>query len=450
MVKLKTQNIAIGLFISFLTLIFAGKLLLSPPVMIAAFVLGMASFFFGDDNYCICFAMFLVPNIRIMDTSRLTILTNLLLLTPVLVRILKVRRINFTAMAHTVLLVTIDFIHVMYNQNFEDLVPNIASIVVLYYVESVLLDRYTVLRLSQIARMLAFGALFSAAMFFISNTRFIDMSIYMRGYRYAGYASDPNYYSLYICLAIAMLMILKQHKLYDYFMIFILIGIEFFTISKMAILVITLIFIYFIVKTVYNGFSRKTKFFRRLLIIAAVLMSIFSQFIVYMIDRLVVRAGISDDASVNLDTLTTRRSTLQLFYLGELLTNPLLLIFGYGVHYSEFYGTLNISHNTFLDIILSWGLIGLSVFISIFFTLIRGLIRICPEKMTTDHFLPLAVLGITFFALSCVSASMFWWIICAGLLSLKGIEENDRAADLYSSSGLQYRKIHIRLRNVSH
>lgn len=447
MVRINKQNFAIGLFISFLAFVCIGKLFISAPIMFFAFALAIASFFFGDDNYCICFAMFLVPNIRIMDTSRLTVLTNIMLLTPVLARILRVRKINFTAMTHTVLLITIDFIHVMYNQNYEDLVPNIGSIIVLYYIESVLLDRNTVLRLSQITRMLAFGAIFSAALYYVSYARYTDMSRFMRGYRYAAYASDPNYYSLYICLAIAMLMILKQHKLYDYFMIFILIGIEFFTISKMAILIIVLIFIYFTAKTVYNGFSRKTKFFRRLLIVAAVLMSIFSQFIVHMIDRLIVRSGITASDSVTLDTLTTRRSTLQLFYLGELITNPLLLIFGYGVHYTQFYGTLNISHNTFLDIILSWGLIGLAVFISIFFTLIRGLIRICPERITTDHFLPLAVLFITFFALSCVSASMFWWIICASLLSLRGIEENDRVA-LYSSSGIQRSKLRIRLRRI--
>ena len=409
------------MFASYILLAFTGKWLVSLPVMLVAFAAAEVSFFFGDDEYCICFALFLVPNIRMMDVGGIQVLTNLMLLTPVATRFIRVRKINFTALAHTTLLLGIDLIHIMYNRNFEDLIPNASSILVLYFVESTLLDKNTIIRLSHAARALALGAIFSAVFYFIIYTKYIDMSRYFRGYRYTAFASDPNYYSLYICLSIAMILILKKHLIYDYIIIFSLIAIELFTASKMAILLILLMLIYFSAKMIYSGFSRKTKFFRRLIIIGAVLVAVFSQFVVTMIDKLMTRV-FARGTNMTLDKLTTRRSTLQVMYMNKLIVNPILLLFGYGVHYNKFFES-NISHNTYLDIVLSWGLIGLAVFISIFFTTIRGLVAISSERLNTDHFLPLIVLVISFFSLSCVSASMFWWIICAALLSLRGIEE---------------------------
>ncbi len=130
----------------------------------------------------------------------------------------------------------------------------------------------------------------------------------------------------------------------------------------------------------------------------------------------------------------------------------MLLLFGYGLQYNEtdiYKGFQHIAHNTYLDVILSWGLVGVVILFAVFFRIVKMMNKNRLERLTVNHFLPMIVTGVTFFALSCLSATMFWWIICAALLPLEGLYSDETAYILHRSR-LQRRKFHFNVHGVAH
>lgn len=447
MVRINTNKLAKYCLIAFWTLVTLTKLFQIAFFFYPAIILGALGIILGDDTYRISFCLMLVPNIRMFDGLRITYIVNVLLALPLFAKILTDRKINSTALAHTLALISLELAHILYMQNYHYLLPNMAAIIMLYYVETVMLDRNADIRFNEIVRKFAFGTCYSAITYFIIHSRVTDMSIYLNGSRFSGYASDPNYFSLYICLAVTLIFVIKTHKVCDYIFLPILIATLLVTVSKMALLTLLVILLFFAARTVYYGFSYKTRFIKRFLMAGIALALVFIRQITNLISNTFNRFREHQGTAVDINTITSNRITLISFYSYELITNPLLLIFGYGMQYNEIYNE-NLSHNTFVDIILSWGLLGLFLFVSIFFTIIRRLLMYCPDKLTADYFFPLIVMCLMFLSLSCLSASMFWWIVCAALLPLKGCYNNEPAY-IDSSTGLQRRKIHLRMHRVS-
>ena len=450
MVKLNINKIARYCLIAFWVLVVVVKAVRIPAFYYPAILIGLMGLLIGDDTYRIGFCLMLVPNIRMFDTLGFTYAVNIMMIMPLIAKIIMDRKLNTTALAHTLLLMTMELAHILYQQTFEYLLPNMAALVLLYYIETILLDRKTKINFPEITRKFAFGSIFSAVVFFIINFRYMDMRIYLQGYRYTGYSSEPNYYSLYICLTIAMIFIIRQHKVRDYVYIGLLMFIEIFTLSKMALLTLLIILFFIAMKTVLNGFSYRTRFLKRFLVILIAAGIIFSKQIIDLVGNTIVRFRELNGTAIDLDSITTLRSSLMTFYFNMMLSDPVLILFGYGMQYNEYFGR-NLSHNTFFDILLSWGIPGVFLFFSIFFTIFRRLLSNCPERITVDHFFPMFILFLTFFALSCLSASMFWWVILAAFLPLKGIVYEDQRAFLVGdSTGVQRTKIRLRVRRVAH
>ena len=450
MVKLNLNKIARYCLIAFWVIIVVAKLFRIAEIYYPAILIGLMGLLIGDDTYRVGFCLMLVPNIRIFDALGFTYAVNVMMIMPLIAKIIMDRKVNATALAHTLILMTLELAHILYQQAYQNLLPNMAALVLLYYVESILLDRNTKINFPEITRKFAFGSIFSAVLFFVMNFRVIDMRIYLQGYRYTAYASDPNYFSLYICLAVAMIFILKQHQTRDYVYIGVLLFIELFTLSKMALMTLLIIVLYIAGKTVLNGFSYRTRFLKRFLVILIGAGIVFSKQIIDLAGNTIIRFRELNGTAIDLDSITTLRASLMMFYLNALITDPFLLLVGYGLQYNEILGE-NLSHNTLLDVVLSWGIPGFFLFFAIFFTITRRLLSNCPEKIGADHFFPLFILLITFFALSCLSASMFWWVILAAFLPLKGIVYEDQRAILVGdSTGVQRRKIRLRVRRVAH
>ena len=450
MVKLNLNKIARYCLIAFWVIIVVAKLFRIAEIYYPAILIGLMGLLIGDDTYRVGFCLMLVPNIRIFDALGFTYAVNIMMIMPLIAKIIMDRKVNATALAHTLILMALELAHILYQQAYNNLLPNMAALVLLYYVESILLDRNTKINFPEITRKFAFGSIFSAALFFVMNFRVIDMRIYLQGYRYTGYASEPNYYSLYICLTIAMIFIIRQHKVRDYVYIGLLMFIEMFTLSKMALLTLLVIIFFVALKTVLNGFSYRTRFLKRFLVILIGVGIVFSKQIIDLLSNTIIRFREHNGTAIDLDSITTLRASLMTFYFNQLISDPFLILFGYGLQYNEVIGR-GLSHNTFLDILLSWGIPGILLFFSIFFTIIRRLISNCPERIGVDHFFPMFILTLTFFALSCLSASMFWWVILAAFLPLKGIVYEDQRAILVGdSTGVQRRKIRLRVRRVAH
>lgn len=450
MVKLNLNKIARYCLIAFWIIVVVAKVLKLPFVYYPAIAIGLFGMLVGDDTHRVGFCLMLVPNIRIFDALGFTYAVNVMMIMPLIAKIIMDRKVNATALAHTLILMMLELVHIIYQQNFQYLLSNMAALIMLYYVETILLDRNTKINFPEITRKFAFGCIFSAALYFIINSRLIDMRIYLQGYRYTGYASEPNYYSLYICLTIAMIFIIRQHKVRDYVYIGLLLFIELFTLSKMALVTLLIIVLYIAGKTVLNGFSYRTRFLKRFLVILIGAGIVFSKQIIDLLSNTIIRFREHNGTAIDLDSITTLRASLMTFYFNQLISDPFLILFGYGLQYNEILGK-NLSHNTLLDVVLSWGIPGFFLFFSIFFTITRRLLSNCPEKIGADHFFPLFILLITFFALSCLSASMFWWVILAAFLPLKGIVyEDQRTVLVGDSTGVQRRKIRLRVRRVTH
>lgn len=437
MIRLSKQKIPTYCFIAFWILVTLAKLVQIRFIFYPAIAAGIAGMYFADDSYRTGFSLMLIPNIRMFDGLGNTFFVNIILFAPLVFKIIRERRIPTIAMLHTLLLAAMELVHIIARQNYEFLIPNMVTIFTLLYVETILIDKNTTIDFASVTRKFAVGSIYSAVVsFVIHSLNGHDMSIYFKGYgyRFTGYAADPNYFSVYMCLALAMLFIIRAHKKRDIVYIFALIAIELFTLSKMALAIMLLIVLYVAGKAVLNGFSHRMRFIKWFLLISICLAAVFSERIANLLNITFSRLRQQNGSSITLDTITSSRSTLVSFYFETALKEPLLPLVGYGLQYNDVF-VETLSHNTYFDILLSWGIPGVVLFIAIIYTMITRLVSACPERITFDHLLPLCLLGLMLFSLSCLSASMFWWIICAAMLPLKGLDYAT-SADFRHRSGI--------------
>lgn len=442
------------LFISFFVFVTMGVFLSFRPLYIIAILTAITGMSLGDNSYRIAFSLSLVPLVRIFDGFQITFLVNLMIAFPVFAYIIETRRINFTALFHVLMLSAWDLIHQIAFNTPGHIIPNLGSIIILYYVESVLTKKGLYLDNGDIARKFTFGIIFSSVLeYWVLNLNGANAWAYIQAWRLSGFAGDPNYFSLYISLAVIMLFSLRQaHKVRDYFYIFILIFLQLLTASKMALAVLVLTLLFFAAKAVYGSFSKKNRFARRILLALIAIAAIFHQYIVGLIDNILIRLQEHNGTNVDIDTITSNRFKILTFYSNELITNPMILLFGYGLQYNETerYRQFNfIAHNTYYDLILSWGVVGVVMFIVIFYQMLYGMRKNRTEKLKFDNFLPIIIVLVNFMALSCLSASMFWWVICAALLPLKGFQSNESTVNIRYRAGVQRRKLHINVRRVA-
>ena len=453
--KFNKDKAANVLYLSFLGLVFVGKFFQIAFPFYPALACAFAAICLGDNNFRVGASLMLVPNIRMFDGLQISFLVNLLIALPVFAYILETRRINFTALMHVLIIEAWDLMHSLAFNQPGMILPNFSTTIILYYVECVLTDSAVKLKFPEIARKFAFGCLYSGLVFMMVQALYGSMPLftYISLWRLSGFAGDPNYYSLYLCLSVAMIFIIaEKHKVRDYFYLFAMIALALLTSSKMSLVTLMVILLYFLVRSLYGIFSRNNRFARRIVLIGAALTVIFSRRIIDIVNSTLIRLQEKNGDTIDIDTITSNRFMIQGFYTNEMFSHPLLLLFGYGLQYNEtsIYSSFHhIAHNTFMDIILSWGIVGVAIMFVIFYHLIKTMNKNRLEGLTINHFLPIMATAITFLALSCLSATMFWWVICAALLPLKGLYSDETAYIMYRSR-LQRRKFHFTMRGVAH
>ena len=450
--KFNKDNLANALLFIFLSLVFVAKVLNVNFLLYPAIIAVAASLCLGNNSFRVGACLLLVPNIRLLDSLNISFGINLLIALPVFIYLFERRRVNFAAAMHVIIIEIWDLAHSFYFGQFNQILPNLSTVLVLYYVECVLTEKNVIINYADITRKFCFGCIYSGVLYMIHITLYESLPLvdYISLWRLYGYAGDPNYFSLYLCVGVAMLFIIKErHKIRDYFYMLIMIGITLLTASKMSLVTMLLILLYFAVYSLYSFLANKNRFAQRIVIIGAVIGVLFSNRIADIIKSTVIRIREKNGSTLDIDTITSNRFMIQNFYFAEMLANPMILLFGYGLQYNEtayFRRFFHMAHNTYMDIILSWGIPGLIIVFAVFFSILRKMRKIRTERLTLNHFLPLVVVGLTFLALSCLSATMFWWMVCAVLLPLKGLK--NESANLLRSSRLQRTKIHFRFRNV--
>ena len=156
------------------------------------------------------------------------------------------------------------------------------------------------------------------------------------------------------------------------------------------------------------------------LLVVYIVNKLFGSNFEFLFNKIISRFNIKENGQVTMSGITTGRSTLleeYIYYIGQDLIS---LFFGRGINYFGFYKQLGLSyiaHNTYLDFLLSWGIIGSTIFILCFIFNIKN--EISNKNKKYNQYIPLCLLLIMLLSLSCMAADMFWYLLALVVLPLK-------------------------------
>ncbi len=193
---------------------------------------------------------------------------------------------------------------------------------------------------------------------FPSITRYIGTNVGLGIIRRSGYYGDPNFYSAHITAALSgsLVLLLNNYKSKRIAVIIVLsvllVYCGFLSVSKSFMLVAICLFLVWLVEFMFikGRVSAKLMVILTFLVGTAFLLSttVFTDLISMMLSRF--------GASNNLSDFTTGRIELWLKHLNAFAENPLLLFFGKGFTSVLIFDRA--SHNTIIQTIYQFGLVG--------------------------------------------------------------------------------------------
>lgn len=203
---------------------------------------------------------------------------------------------------------------------------------------------------------------------FPTMKRFITVLSYSGLTRCAGFYGDPNFYSAHITTALAGLFVLfsneksKRNRTVIFLIAITLVYCGVIGVSKMFVLVAAAVILLWLLYTLFQKERLSMKMMLLLIFFVAVTFvsssTIFSDFIDQMIMRFTKETG-------NLSNFTTNRSELWVAYFDAFVEDPMLLFFGRGFS-SAVLPMDRASHNTFIQIVYQFGLVGTLAFVAWF------------------------------------------------------------------------------------
>ncbi len=231
-------------------------------------------------------------------------------------------------------------------------------------------------------------------------------------YRFTGLLRDPNYYSidaLFLIFSASTYAAICNKNKFLYIIPLVFMGLC--SVSKTFILLLFLgIFISIILNIKKINFKNLILGF---IIILVVIMLAYKYGLIDLImDKYLYRSETT--------SLLTGRDKLWIFYISSLLKNPLILLFGKSLtYYSKIlnpgiidsFFTNFVAHNTYLDFILSWGIIGTIlylIFLSTIFQNFKNYYSNFKNKEKNLNFILCTTLFLAvIFVLSYLSADVF-------------------------------------------
>lgn len=198
---------------------------------------------------------------------------------------------------------------------------------------------------------------------FPNISQFIKVDSYLTVTRLSGFYGDPNFYSAHIaaCLAGTQLLLCheksRRRQIVLAILALVLLYCGLLSASKSFIIVTACLFLLWVPILLEKGtFSSHFRLFVGLLC-AGIIIASSSAFraLLQIVDDRFAQAS-------NLSELTTGRTDLWRNYIHEFLNNPITLLFGEG------YTSINLnnkaSHNTLIQVVYQFGLIGMPLLIS--------------------------------------------------------------------------------------
>lgn len=255
--------------------------------------------------------------------------------------------------------------------------------------------------------------------------------------RLSGYYEDPNFYSAHISAALSgvLLMFLREAKGrqrgYLLLLAVVLLYCGFLSASKAFFVTLACLFVSWLWKffSMRGGVTRKLLMLAGIAVAFAVILA--SGIFAEQWEVIVFRFGQSN----TLSGLTTGRTELWISYCKALLENAKLLILGKGFSNDLVNGAA--SHNTVIQILYQFGVLGSMILLAWIYCFIRGTLRYHKVNVqTADTIVLLIGVFLPWMALDLLFFDEFFLMplyVVAGLVYIGKIKTGESAADRVTS-----------------
>jgi len=209
--------------------------------------------------------------------------------------------------------------------------------------------------------------------------RFIDVYSWSEITRYSGYYGDANFYSAHIAAALAGILVLfssSGKRMWEsILMAVVLLYCGLLSASKSFVITVAVVLLLWILQilNIRRNMSYKVMI---IIVIIAVAIGIFaSETFSVVFSIIAIRFGNTSDIS----DLTTGRSDIWMNYLRHMVSNLGILLFGKG--YTNVMVAGRASHNTLLQGVYQFGIVGFSIFL----VWLKGLFRITLQNLKIER-----------------------------------------------------------------
>lgn len=393
-----------------LFILFSASNILSGYISYLAFIYLVVLILTNKMTNNLAIILYLIPCIRILDVSGFSNLLNILfLLVGIKYLAWERRKIDKMTLGCVICAGIYEALHLVLYLNgaflFSELVSYFNIIFNLIIVLSVISDKHICLQanMSRYIKALMLGVFTSSIVYFMANG-FGTITMMVRGaLRLYAYGNDPNYFCMYILLGILGKQVLCENKFKDIMEIIVLFGLVFLTSSKMGLVCLGVYLMYVFVSGMYSSSNRKTLL--KFGLFGMGILYFIREEIILLLQKIIDRFSYGN-AELTLNTISSGRFSIVMDYLNVVIDEPINLLFGYGLEYNRLFGTL-VAHNTYLDIFLSWGLIGF------IFVCVGCVIFIVNDQMkfNKNKIILLLVFAFMLCSLSCLTSDMFWYLL---------------------------------------
>lgn len=340
-------------------------------VSYAAFALSVAAVVLLSEEDALCFMMMIMPFANIFKSSpEAQSFFTYLFLFYVLWRFLKYQYIHKTFFVTIAILVAYLALQMLFTVNILRTIKFVANILFVYLVVSSG-DKYNTKRICLFYIIgVVLSSLVSALDVAPNITPFVHQKQtwgqYEKVSRFAGLYPDPNYYSINVIISLCLIVILNHTKelpaIPAICLAVLLVGFAGMTMSKSAFLMLLLPFLLLM----YSKIKKKNYFvFLCVLVAGTVAMFKLVSGEIELFNNILYRIT----KSKNLDTLTTGRMDIWQSYFEFLMSNPVYLLFGYGLNAPALNGRG--SHNTYIDLLYCLGIVGTILLLVVFYVLVN-------------------------------------------------------------------------------
>ena len=255
--------------------------------------------------------------------------------------------------------------------------------------------------------------------FFKNSTRLIEVfdSDEVLGLeRYSGLSYDPNFYTMLSLVALVIIIkwMRQEGGLFYFLILSVTIALGMLTLSKSFYLCVLVLLVY----SVFSS-QKKGQYILYFTILFLALMPLLISEITPLLDVMIQRF----DSSQDFNELSTNRYDLWIMYMDYISKGDMFqLIFGNGAVLPK---EVEAAHNTYLEIIYKFGIIGFMMDSFIIVKSIKQIMKFTVNRI--ELFLFCGIMAILIFNLSCYTFFSFW--SCLFVILIMPVENKQNAVD---------------------